>query len=338
MCHAVCDDDNDERVAGLADDVAKRRIDRSIYPKQRIADLCGDRCIVAGMVSIVDVPALVPGTVSFGEDLHEEIPPAPPEQCSRELALEQRSLLQSHDESALPPPSVVTSSACPGAHPALADVRALGVLADDDEVVALGRLNGRWLTYRSSVKRIFRSRPRSMTPGGTSGVPTAPRRIASKPRARPGWRPTGSRRRAGSAGRRARSRRCRGRRRRRAGTLIASAVTSGPMPSPPITAMRCVAMAGHDSGPPGRPSPGGERLIWPCGPPVASGPHGSEPAVRAAHARLQAEFDDLTTRGRIEVADKIERARELGDLSENGDYHAAKDEQGHMEGRIRQLE
>ena len=51
-----------------------------------------------------------------------------------------------------------------------------------------------------------------------------------------------------------------------------------------------------------------------------------------------AELEDLTTRGRIEVAEKIERARELGDLSENGDYHAAKDEQGHMEGRIRQLE
>ena len=59
---------------------------------------------------------------------------------------------------------------------------------------------------------------------------------------------------------------------------------------------------------------------------------------RAAFDRLKAEFDDLTTRGRIEVAEKIERARELGDLSENGDYHAAKDEQGHMEGRIRQLE
>lgn len=54
--------------------------------------------------------------------------------------------------------------------------------------------------------------------------------------------------------------------------------------------------------------------------------------------RLKQEHHDLTTRGRIEVADKIERARELGDLSENGDYHAAKDEQGHMEGRIRQLE
>src|SRR5918997_5643170 len=57
-----------------------------------------------------------------------------------------------------------------------------------------------------------------------------------------------------------------------------------------------------------------------------------------AFDRLQAELEDLTTRGRIEVASKIERARELGDLSENGDYHAAKDEQGHMEGRIRQLE
>jgi transcription elongation factor GreA len=59
---------------------------------------------------------------------------------------------------------------------------------------------------------------------------------------------------------------------------------------------------------------------------------------RAAYDRLQAELDDLSTRGRIEIAQAIERARELGDLSENGDYHAAKDQQGHMEGRIRQLE
>ena len=59
---------------------------------------------------------------------------------------------------------------------------------------------------------------------------------------------------------------------------------------------------------------------------------------RSAFDRLQAEFIDLTTRGRIEVAQKIETARLMGDLSENGDYHAAKDEQGQMEGRIRQLE
>ncbi len=55
---------------------------------------------------------------------------------------------------------------------------------------------------------------------------------------------------------------------------------------------------------------------------------------REAFDRLKAEHDDLTTRGRIEIAKKIEAARELGDLSENGDYHAAKEEQGKMEGRI----
>ena len=58
----------------------------------------------------------------------------------------------------------------------------------------------------------------------------------------------------------------------------------------------------------------------------------------SAYERLKAEFEDLTTRGRIDVANKIERAREEGDLKENAGYHAAKDEQGHMEGRIRQLE
>ncbi len=56
-----------------------------------------------------------------------------------------------------------------------------------------------------------------------------------------------------------------------------------------------------------------------------------------AFDRLSAEHLDLTSRGRIEIAKKIETARELGDLSENGDYHAAKEEQGKMEGRIAQL-
>jgi transcription elongation factor GreA len=59
---------------------------------------------------------------------------------------------------------------------------------------------------------------------------------------------------------------------------------------------------------------------------------------RSAYERLRAEYEDLTTRGRIDIANAIERARELGDLSENGDYQAAKDQQGHMEGRIRQLD
>src|SRR5918995_5672132 len=58
---------------------------------------------------------------------------------------------------------------------------------------------------------------------------------------------------------------------------------------------------------------------------------------QAAYDRLKAEYDDLTTRGRIDIARKIEVARELGDLSENGDYHAAKEEQGKMEGRTARL-
>ncbi len=59
---------------------------------------------------------------------------------------------------------------------------------------------------------------------------------------------------------------------------------------------------------------------------------------RETHARLVEELEDLTTRGRIEIARAIEAARALGDLSENGDYHAAKDAQGKMETRIRQLQ
>jgi transcription elongation factor GreA len=58
---------------------------------------------------------------------------------------------------------------------------------------------------------------------------------------------------------------------------------------------------------------------------------------KETHSRLVAELDDLTTRGRIEIARQIEAARSLGDLSENGDYHAAKDAQGKMEARIRQI-
>ena len=60
--------------------------------------------------------------------------------------------------------------------------------------------------------------------------------------------------------------------------------------------------------------------------------------TRDTYERLQAELEDLTTRGRVEIAALIEAARALGDLKENGDYHAAKDSQGKMESRIRQLE
>ena len=60
--------------------------------------------------------------------------------------------------------------------------------------------------------------------------------------------------------------------------------------------------------------------------------------TKATHDRLVLELEDLTTRGRIEIASQIDAARALGDLSENGDYHAAKDAQGKMESRIRHLQ
>jgi len=56
-----------------------------------------------------------------------------------------------------------------------------------------------------------------------------------------------------------------------------------------------------------------------------------------ARDRLQAELDQLSGEGRREIASRIEAAREEGDLKENGGYHAAKDEQGKMEARIRTL-
>jgi transcription elongation factor GreA len=60
--------------------------------------------------------------------------------------------------------------------------------------------------------------------------------------------------------------------------------------------------------------------------------------TQEAHDRLKAELDHLAGPGRVEIAKKIEAARDEGDLKENGGYHAAKDEQGQIEGRIRQLQ
>ena len=59
--------------------------------------------------------------------------------------------------------------------------------------------------------------------------------------------------------------------------------------------------------------------------------------TKAALDRLRNEYEDLTTRGREEIAKRIGAARELGDLSENAEYHAAREEQGLMEARIRSL-
>jgi transcription elongation factor GreA len=58
--------------------------------------------------------------------------------------------------------------------------------------------------------------------------------------------------------------------------------------------------------------------------------------TQEAHDRLQAELEQLVA-NRPAMAAEINARREEGDLKENGGYHAAKDEQGKQEGRIRQL-
>ena len=58
---------------------------------------------------------------------------------------------------------------------------------------------------------------------------------------------------------------------------------------------------------------------------------------QTAHDRLVAELEDLRTHGRIELADRIERAREHGDLKENAEYHAAKEEKAKMEARVAKI-
>ncbi len=54
--------------------------------------------------------------------------------------------------------------------------------------------------------------------------------------------------------------------------------------------------------------------------------------------RLEEELVELKTNARKEVAQQIKEARALGDLSENAEYHAAKDRQGEIEDRITEIE
>ncbi|WP_103500517.1 MULTISPECIES: transcription elongation factor GreA [unclassified Streptomyces] len=60
--------------------------------------------------------------------------------------------------------------------------------------------------------------------------------------------------------------------------------------------------------------------------------------TQEAYDKLKGELEYLTGPARTEIARKIEAAREEGDLKENAGYHAAKEEQGKQEARVRQLE
>jgi transcription elongation factor GreA len=73
-------------------------------------------------------------------------------------------------------------------------------------------------------------------------------------------------------------------------------------------------------------------------PPRNPGDEPSAVLTREAFERLRQELEDLTTEGRRLVAERLLRAREHGDIRENAEYDAAKDEQGLMEARIRALQ
>lgn len=62
------------------------------------------------------------------------------------------------------------------------------------------------------------------------------------------------------------------------------------------------------------------------------------PMTTVGHAALEAELKQLKTIERPEIIQAISVAREHGDLSENAEYHAAKEKQGFIEGRIQELE
>ncbi len=62
-----------------------------------------------------------------------------------------------------------------------------------------------------------------------------------------------------------------------------------------------------------------------------------EPITPAGLVALEAELEELETVGRRAMAERIRAARELGDLSENAEYHIAKEDQAHLETRIKRL-
>jgi transcription elongation factor GreA len=66
--------------------------------------------------------------------------------------------------------------------------------------------------------------------------------------------------------------------------------------------------------------------------------NGGEPITAAGIEELKAELAELEGPRRIEMAERIRVARELGDLKENADYHIAKNDQSHMETRIKRLQ
>lgn len=63
-----------------------------------------------------------------------------------------------------------------------------------------------------------------------------------------------------------------------------------------------------------------------------------EPITKAGYEKLKAELERLRTVERVKISEEIEKARSYGDISENAEYQYAKEKQGLLEARIRDLE
>ncbi len=70
---------------------------------------------------------------------------------------------------------------------------------------------------------------------------------------------------------------------------------------------------------------------------MSGGNEGGEPITEAGIAALREEIEQLEGQGRTEIAARIKVAREMGDLKENAEYHIAKEDQAHLETRIKRL-
>jgi transcription elongation factor GreA len=129
------------------------------------------------------------------------------------------------------------------------------------------------------------------------------------------------------------------------GSLLADPVTTTPPPS------RVVILPDGDAeGADGRPAPSRRRPAT-AGRSRASSAAADGPAATAASealapdaltpdgaARLKSELDELTLVRRPEVIGRIRTAKEHGDLKENAEYHAAREEQSFLEGRVQAIE
>jgi transcription elongation factor GreA len=122
-------------------------------------------------------------------------------------------------------------------------------------------------------------------------------------------------------------------------TAASASAPPRPVGGPP-SAIRRSDAAGARGGGGSRASAGGSGRTTRAKGPVKRPGDGSDPVELSAeaHARLLTELDELTRLRRPDVVARIKSARELGDLKENAEYQAAREEQSFLEGRVQLLE